>query len=647
MPGKIYWFMFLLAALLLAACRDADSGSADAGAATPPAETEDGGAGPDAEIDADPPAEDEDEAAEATAVPSPAPTPPPEKSLVVCLSREPDNLYIYGDETPAAQAVRQALYENLYTVLGYAYQPQGLEKLPSLSDGDARIEIVRVEAGDIVNDTDGNVVILAEGVMVRSATGEVVTFDGTPIDVPQMVVDFAFKPLVWSDGTPVTAVDSIFSFNVALSPRTPGRKALVNHTASYQATGDRSVRWTGVPGYLDATYFTNVWMPLPTHQLQQFTPAELVNAPEATRLPLSTGPYVVEKWTDESGLVLTANPYYYRSGLPHVSRLTFRFGDAAALLDAGCDVIGNDALTVADVDAVAAAGLEVLTQPGPVYEHVDFGINPVSDYAETRPDWFEDVRVRQAITMCTDRPRMVAELTGGYGEIMHAYVPSSHPLYPDDLREWPYDPAAGNALLEEAGYVDFAGDGRRQDVASGVPFTITLGTDGDSPIRARISEIFQDSMADCGIPVVLYSLPAGTWYGDGPRGPLFGRRFDLAEFAWVSRPVPECGLFLSDNITGPEEFGFGGWRNVNVTGYSNEAYDAACRAAQRALPGGEGYAANHQAALRIFAEDVPMIPLFTNVKVAAAAPRVRNLQLDSSEPWLLWNLAEWDVEEAE
>lgn len=79
-----------------------------------------------------------------------------------------------------------------------------------------------------------------------------------------------------------------------------------------------------------------------------------------------------------------------------------------------------------------------------------------------------------------------------------------------------------------------------------------------------------------------------------------------------------------------------------MTGWSNPDYDATCRAALTALPGGDGYVESHQEALRLFAEELPIIPLFTNVKVAAARPDMLNLELDSSQPSLLWNLFEWD-----
>ncbi len=591
--------------------------------------------------------------AQESVVPSSIPT--AQKEIEVCIGGPSPGLYMYEDESLAAVAVRHAIYENLFTVSGYKYQAQGLEKMPSLADGDAVIETITVNEGDQVIDATGKIVLLRDGVTVKNTTGEAIRYQGTPVQMEQLVVDFRFRPMVWSDGTPVTAEDSVFSFQLASDPQTAFRNNLVAHTESYVATGEHAVRWTGLPGYKDQSYFTNVWTPLPRHQLATEPASELKQAERTNKLPLSSGPFVVREWTAENELVLDRNPHYYRQteGLPIIDSLVIRFGNGEDFLAGDtavtCDVFADGALRLGNLPLVEMASesgdWEVQTVPGDVFEHIAFGINPVEEYAEGQPDWFEDVRVRQAITMCTDRQRMVDELTGGRAEVLNAYVPEGHPLYPDDLEVWNYDPVGANAILDEAGYLDFADDGRRQDVKSGVPMTITLGTNSESSLRLRISEIFQENMLDCGIPVETYDLPAGTWYAEGPIGRLFGRRFDLAAFAWLARALPDCGLYLSANITGPEEGGFGGWENTNVTGWSSAEFDATCGEALEALPGGAGYEEKQQEALRIFARELPAIPLFTNLKIAATRPGLRNVVLDSAQPSLLWNIGQWDVEE--
>jgi peptide/nickel transport system substrate-binding protein len=81
-----------------------------------------------------------------------------------------------------------------------------------------------------------------------------------------MSVQFRFKPMTWADGTPVTAADSVYSFQLDADPITPGSKFKIERTESYTAVDDLTVRWVGIPGYLDPDYFTNVWQPLPRHQ---------------------------------------------------------------------------------------------------------------------------------------------------------------------------------------------------------------------------------------------------------------------------------------------------------------------------------------------------------------------------------------------
>ncbi len=242
---------------------------------------------------------------EVTAVPTEAPTLP--KDLVICQAQEPDTLYIYGGSMLAARAVQHALFTNYITTLSYAYQADGLEKLPSLADGDAVINVVEVAEGDIVRTKDDVVKALEVGDVIVNSDLEDVTFDGTPVMMEQMVVDFTMLPTVWSDGTPVKASDSVYGFNLALDPDTPTVKYAAERTASYEATGDLSIAWTGVPGFRDSTYFTNFWQPHPEHVLGGFSAAELLEAEESSRLPVGDGPFAISEWIAGDSIRLVRN----------------------------------------------------------------------------------------------------------------------------------------------------------------------------------------------------------------------------------------------------------------------------------------------------------------------------------------------------
>lgn len=586
------------------------------------------------------------------------------KDLVVCMAQEPETLYVYGGSMLAMSAVLHSIFESDLTTLSYAYQAQGLEKVPSLADGDAVINEVEVQPGDMVRDVTDTVVAWGEGVTVNNAAGEEVPFDGNPVTMEQMVVDFTLKPRVWADGEPVKASDSVYSFNVVGEPDTPTVKYAWERTASYEATGDLSTRWTGLPGFLDSTYFTNFWGPLPEHVLGGFTAAELLTAEESSRLPMGDGPFMITEWVAGDRISLVKNPHYYRAseGLPYLDSVTYKFIPntnqlIAQLLSGACDIGTQDGMGSDQAPFLIEAENNGLLTPyfqtGTTYEHIDFNIDPVAEVASTRPDWFSDVRVRQAMTMCTDRQSMVDNILYGRSEVIHSYIPSVHPLYPGEgLTEWPYDVEAANALLDEVGWVDSDGDGIREH-ADGTPFIVSLGTTSGNAMRQQLTQIFKENLALCGIQVDLLYLPAGEWFANGPEGVLFGRQIELGEFAWLTGVEPSCSLYGGWNVPGdPEALDENGnalypsgWGGQNNTGWRNEEFDAACQKAIGSLPGTPEYEEGHIEAQIIFSENVPIIPLFLRLKIAAARPEILNFNVDPTQNSELYNIYELDIQQ--
>lgn len=590
------------------------------------------------------------------------PEAPANKDLIICMAQEPDTLYVYGGSMLVQSAVNHSIFENNFTTLSYDYQAQGLVKLPSLADGDAVQESVEVAEGDIVL-VGGEPKELAAGDMIVNDAGEEVEFDGTPVMMQQLIVDFEMHPRVWSDGEPVKASDSVYSFNIASDPDTQASKFVIDRTAAYEATGDLTTRWTGIPGYADATYFTNFWTPLPEHALGQYSAAELLEAEESARLPIGDGPFKIVEWRAGELIYLEKNENYYRAdeGLPYLDSVTYKFIPdtntlLAQLLSGECDIGTQDGMDAGQspflLEAESSGLLTPYFQTGTVYEHIDFGIDSYGDYGDGigRPDWFEDVRVRQAMTMCTDRQSMVDNILYGKSEVIHTYIPSVHPLYPgDELTEWPYDVEQANALLDEVGYVDGDGDGIRE-YTDGTPFAVTLGTTTGNEMRQQLTQIFKDNMLQCGIDVELYYLPSSEWFADGPDGVLFGRQFDLGEFAWLTGVEPSCNLYLSSAITGPTDeinpktgTPYGGWGEANNAGWYNQEFDDYCNAALASLPGTPEYEANHKAAQVVFSQEVPVIPLFLRLKVAAARTNVLNFGVDPTQNSELYNMYEIDL----
>jgi peptide/nickel transport system substrate-binding protein len=599
----------------------------------------------------------------ATPTRAPRPTPPGPKTLTICVVGEPDTLYLYGDSQIAAtQHLMEAIYDGPIDYRDYVYHPVILQKLPSLDDRDATIRAVTVQTGSTVVNAAGEVVSLAEGMLVHPAgcrTEEcAVEFDGEPLRMDNMEVTFSLRDdVTWSDGEPLTAADSTFAFEVASDPATPGRRHLVERTRQYYTIGNWRVKWIGVPGFVPPTYFLSFFAPLPRHQLDGRSPASLLRAQETRRAPLGWGPFVVDEWVTGEYIALSRNPHYYRAGdgLPLLDGVLFRFASSGSemlsyVLSGECDVGTRDAEfesllpTLAQVEEEDL--LRMITTPSDSWEQIDFGISSVSGYR--RPDFFGDVRVRQAIAQCIDRWAIVDEVTYGRSVVPDGYLPPMHPLYTaDDLAYWDYDPVAGQALLEEVGWFDEDRDGVREasgisDIRNGTPFEMTLLVPADSVASTQVAPIIKTNLADCGIRVNVEPTPSWRLFADGPEGPFFGRQFDLVATRRQFNLAPECEYYVSSEI--PDK---GLWYGKNASGYASEDYDAACQAALQALPGTLEYETYHKQTQIIFSEELPAIPLFMWLRVAVVRPRVLNFALDATSPSELWNIEVLDLEVAE
>lgn len=594
---------------------------------------------------------------------SPSPTPSPvsssSKVLTVCLVDEPDTLYLYGGSgLSSTRHVMEGLYDGPVDHVDYTYRPVILEKVPSVADGDAVAFTRRVREGDQVVDASGEVVELAEGKLIRPAGCYVeecaIEFESVPVLMERIQLTFALREdVTWADGVPLTAMDSVFGFQMASDSSTPGDRYLVDRTVSYRAVDDWHVRWLGLPGFTDVDYPKALFPPLPRHQLEGRTAGQVMRSLEVRRQPLGWGPFVVGEWVIGDHITLSRNPHYFRAaeGLPYLDEVVFRFAsDPAELVsrllagecDIGLDGADLDPLMPLLMKAEERNLLDVVTAPSNGWEHIDFGIVPVSEHRDN--DFFGDVRARQAIAQCIDRQAIVDEVAFGRSVVPDSYLSAKHPLHAEGTARWEYDIATGRALLAEAGWLDQDGDGLLEastvdGVLPGTLFEVTFLTPAASLASQQVARIIRANLVDCGIRLNLETVPSWEFFADGPEGALFGRRFDLAEAAWWIDGAPPCGLYLTDETPVADH-----WQGDNVTGYSNPEYDAACRAALGALPGTRKYETFHKRAQVIFAEELPAIPLFWRLRVAVTHPRVLNLALDATTRSELWNIEALDVE---
>ena len=255
-----------------------------------------------------------------------------------------------------------------------------------------QLDAVQVQPGTLIQAADGKLVNLEEGVVYlpsgcRDASCAQ-AYQGTdPVKMDQLAVRFKLRSgLLWSDGAPLTADDSLYSFEVAKSLFPGVRADLLSHTQSYNALDAQTVEWRGVPGFRDPGYQTNFFTPLPRHAWGMLPPDQLNTADVSARTPIGWGPYKIDEWKAGDHISLSRNPDYFRAseGLPAFDNLVFRFVDSretaiAALLSGECDMVdetahlelsGPQLLQLQDAGRVA-----VSFGTGTAWEHADFGIN--------------------------------------------------------------------------------------------------------------------------------------------------------------------------------------------------------------------------------------------------------------------------------
>ena len=596
-----------------------------------------------------------------TASPQPTVTPvpptavPAPRVLTVCLENEPASLYIYSAAGRGWNHVQEALRDGPIDRRSFGRQPIILERLPDWENGDVTLESVVVAAGAGLVTADGDLDRLAAGVPYWTPDMErVLARADTAVTTIQMRVTFRLREDVrWSDGAPLTADDSVFGFEIGSAAETPGSKLVAWRTASYSASGAHTIIWVGQPGYYPADVLESLAEPLARHAYGNLDAAQLLADEQANRAPLGWGAFRVAQW--EPGLLrLVRNKYYFRAaeGLPRVDEVHFRtLPDESVALSAvaggECQIAVRDSWEAWEdsADALLAAQssgqLAVQLVPGPVLEQLGFGILMAPGMQrKAGADLFQAVALRQALAHCVDREALADAAQWGQGSAAAGFVPAAQPLQPapagSALPE--FDVERGQALLQDAGWLPAGDSGVRfkQGRALRLRYAVNFPLSNSGFLRQAVAELLRTQLRACGVDLQVQPFTSADLYGEFPAGVLFGRQFDLAQFAWLQPGEPRCELFTSAELPGAANPG-----GSNYTGYRSAAYDSACSTARFARTRAAAQAA-HAVAQQLLIDELPALPLFFRLRIGVAQPGVRGLQLDASQPSPLWNIEELD-----
>ena len=530
----------------------------------------------------------------------------------------PRDLYPY--QLTMAQARIAAPLTELFApapvlVHNFGYTTTGvLQRIPSLANGD----VVKRQA---------NVFLDAAGQITTTATS-VIT------QVAQLEVTYHWNPaLRWSDGTALTADDSVFAYELARqdAPNDEARER-VAQTASYTEVDDHTTRALLQPDLTGPGFVSQVWTPLPRHVLRD-TPASQVRASQFARQPLSYGPYKLVSKTD-TVVEFERNDQYYGPP-PQASRVRFtllrdpqelRGGVLNGTYDVGFTDRAEPALYRQLAQDEKAKTVVVSYPLTPIWEHIDFNLDvPV----------LQDLRVRRAIALGMNRTEISKRVFGGHAPLMWTWIIPSEPeaAKPGQLALYGYSPKTSNKLLDEAGYNERLPSGFRA-TPQGITLTLTLLTTTGSPIRRAIVETFRDDMRAIGIDINVLDIPPEQLFDQS--GPLYQRQFELTLFGWSAGPEPG-GLGLWSCSAVPSEQN--SYRGQNFAGWCFREADRAIRRGVTALDDTERIAA-YLTQQQLWTQELPSMALVQRPSVVLIANGISSVRPDSSAP-ITWNVAAW------
>ncbi|NUQ85156.1 MAG: peptide ABC transporter substrate-binding protein [Anaerolineales bacterium] len=253
-----------------------------------------------------------------------------------------------------------------------------------------------------------------------------------------------------------------------------------------------------------------------------------------------------------------------------------------------------------------------------------------------------DLRVRQAIAHCTNKPDLIKSVYPLLDEeeqaslVMHTFIPRAHWAYAGDenITIYDFDPAKGAALLDEAGWTLAEGATFRTN-ANGDELSLKFTTTS-AAFRQTWAAIFEQQMAACGIRIVRLHAPASWWFGDTTG--LARRDFELGAFAWVGQADPGGQtLWACDQIPTPAN----GWEGQNYMGWCNEEASRNIKIANNTLVQDERIAA-YRVVQQEYTKDVPAIPLFNRTETFAAAADITGFQPVPGQEYYNYNVQEWE-----
>jgi len=494
-----------------------------------------------------------------------------------------------------------------------------------------------------------------KGNMVPYLAQEIPTVANGGVSEDLTSVTWKLKPgLVWSDGTPVTSADVVFTAEYCMHPEGGCQQlAKFEGVKSVEAIDDLTVKITFTE---PKPYPYQVFMggQSPIIQKKQFQDCLGAKAPECTDAnfhPIGTGPFRVVDFRPNDVITLEANPNYRDPDKPAFATVTFKGGgDAAAaaraVLETGeFDYAWNLQLAPDVLDEMAKGGKgKTVAAFGSLVERIEMNMTDADpalgeerSTAKHPHPILSDIRVRKALSMAIDRNLLVEIGYGQAGRPTCNLVPAPELYASDNTECFTQDIEGAKKLLEEAGWVP-GPDGVR--VKDGRRLKLLYQTSVNA-VRQDFQALIKQWWDEIGVETELKTVDASVFFGGDPGSPDTFQKFyaDVEMYANnFDGTDPEAYLaqHTCDKAPRPET----GWLGENVNRYCDPEYDRLVaemgRTADLEKRGEIGRKLNEM----LTKESYVVVPLVDRGRVSAHSNSLGGVVLNTWDSEL-WNAADW------
>jgi len=427
------------------------------------------------------------------------------------------------------------------------------------------------------------------------------------IDVSDDGLDFTIRirqDAVWEDGSPVTARDAAFTIRRVMDAKVaaPVFKPLFEDCTGVETLDERSLRVR----FREAYAFRRMAFVLPVVPERHY--AKAAQAKAQARRPLSDGPYRVASWTAQQEIVLERNPRAWGDARGHFDRIVFKIVPDATT---SYRLLASGELDEDDLDSTLkkrAASDPEFASCCRTIEFYNLDYNYVA--LNNRSPFFADARVRRAVTMLLDRAAIVRGLYSGSARIISGPWAPDSPAYDPGVAPLPFAPGEAMRLLDEAGWRDTDGDGRRD--RAGRAFEFELLVSAGSETGRQIDETLAAQLARVGVTAHVRAL---EWAAFVER--VDGGDFEAASLAWSAvDPNPDPYFYWDSSQCAP--------KGLNSGCYSNPEADRLMRAARRETDSAKRLELLHRLH-RLFRDEAPAVFVVNATRKFGFARRVRGL----------------------